>query len=168
MTLIIKSARLKSSFLTIVAVTLFVGCRDSAGISKAEAQVRRIVADLDRRTTETGVYVRVKEGEIKEQDPWGVPIQVSYAQGGMAEIVHVRSAGPDRQFHTRDDIHEQGIAVNLKGVGEGIKKNAGDVAASTAKGLVKGTVDGIKETVKETFRKKKKPKDPEPKNEPAE
>lgn len=168
MTLITNSVRLKSIFLAAIAITLLAGCREFARIEQAEAQVRRIVADLDQRTTKTGVYVRVKDGEIKENDPWGVPVQVSYAQGGMAEIVHVRSAGPDRQFQTRDDIHEQGIAVNLKGVGEGIKKNAGDVAASTAKGLVKGTVDGIKETVKETFRKKKKPKEPEPKDEPAE
>jgi hypothetical protein len=85
----------------------------------------------------------------------------------MAETVQVRSAGPDRQFHTRDDIQRQGIAVNLKGVGEGIKKNAGEVAASTAKGLVKGTVEGIKESVKETFGKKKRPQAPEPNDEPA-
>lgn len=157
-----------SIILTVISVTQLAGCRDFAKIEQAEAQVGRIVADLDQRTTKTGVYVRVKDGEIKQNDPWGIPIQVSYAQGGMAETVQVRSAGPDRQFHTRDDIQRQGIAVNLKGVGEGIKKNAGEVAASTAKGLVKGTVEGIKESVKDTFRKKKRPQAPEPKDEPAE
>ena len=139
------------------------GCNSIAELERAERQVRRIVAELDRRTTPTGVYIRVQDGELKETDPWGTRIQVKYAQGGVAETVTVRSAGPDRQFLTRDDIHADGLAVNFKGVGEGIKKNAGEVAANTAKGFVKGTVAGIKESVKEALPfKKKKPKDEEP------
>lgn len=102
-----------------------IGCNGAAqrAVEQAEAQVKQIAADLDARTTETGVYVRVKEGEIKENDPWGTPVQVSYSQGGVAEMVSVRSAGPDRQFHTDDDLVAGGMAANLKGIGEGIKKN---------------------------------------------
>src|SRR5205085_5760550 len=98
-----------------------IGCDDGAAAhaagERAQAQVRRIAADLDSRTTETGVYIRVKENEIKEHDPWDTPVQVRYAQGGVAEVVSVRSAGPDRQFHTADDVVAQGMATNLKGIG---------------------------------------------------
>jgi hypothetical protein len=147
------------------AIAIFVvvaGCDNGAAkraiIERAQAQVRRISADLDKRTTETGVYVRTKEDEIKEEDPWGTQIQISYSQGGVAETVNVRSAGPDRAFHTNDDVVAGGISANLKGIGEGIKKNTEETAAKAAKGLVKGTVEGVKESVKDAlpFRKKKK------------
>lgn len=138
------------------------GCNDGqarrAAIEKAAAQVRRLADELDAQTTETGVYIRVEDGEIQEKDPWGTPIDVTYAQGGMAETVTVRSAGPDTEFHTEDDLVAQGTATNFKGVGEGIKKNAEETAANAAKGLVKGTVEGVKDSIKDAlpFGKKKK------------
>jgi len=122
-----------------------------AKIAKAEAQVSRIAAELDERTTETGVYVRAKNGEIKESDPWGKLIEVTYSRGGVAEIVRVRSAGPDQEFNTKDDISAEGMAVNLKGIGEGIKQNAEETAANAAKGLVKGTVEGVTESIKKAL-----------------
>ena len=144
------------------------GAAKRAAVEKAEAQVRRIAADLDKRTTETGVYVRVKEDEIKENDPWNTQVQVSYSQGGVAEVVSVRSAGPDGQFHTNDDVVAQGMAANLTGIGEGIKKNTEKIAAKAAKGLVKGTVDGVKESVKDALPfKKKKDGNSDPKSEEA-
>ena len=134
-----------------IFVMAIFGCGQQADIDRTTAQVARLVEDLDRRTTETGAYVRVKDGDIKDRDAWGTPIQVFYAQGGLAETVTVRSAGPDREFHTTDDIQGTGVSANLTGVGNGIKKNVEDVAANTAKGLVKGTVSGVKESIKETF-----------------
>jgi hypothetical protein len=149
-----------------------IGCDNGAAkravVEKAEAQVRRIAADLDKSTTETGVYVRVKEDEIKEDDPWGTQVQVSYSQGGVAEVVSVRSAGPDHQFNTNDDVVAQGMAANLKGIGEGIKKNTEETANKAAKGLVKGTVEGVKESVKDALPfKKKKEGNSNPKTEEA-
>jgi hypothetical protein len=131
------------------------GAARRAAIEKAEAQVRRIAADLDKRTTESGVYVRVKEGEIKENDPWGKRVEVSYSQGGVAEVVRVRSAGPDHEFDTKDDVVAEGMAINLKGIGEGIKNNSEETAAKTAKGLVIGTVEGVKESIKDALPFKK-------------
>lgn len=131
------------------------GAAKRAMVEKAQALVRRIVADLDKRTTETGVYVRVKEDEINEFDPWGTKVQISYSQGGVAEVVRVRSAGPDREFQTNDDIFAEGISANLKGLGEGIKKNAEETAAKAAKGFVKGAVEGVKESVKDALPLKK-------------
>ena len=149
------------TMMSIIVLTLTAGCDNGAArrakIEKAQAQVRRIAEDLDKRTTETGVYIRVKEDDIKEKDPWGTQIKVSYSQGGVAEVVSVRSAGPDRELQTDDDVVAQGMAVNLKGIGEGIKKNMEQTAANAAKGVVKGTVEGVKESIKELlpFKKKK-------------
>lgn len=142
------------------SLPLAAGCDGAAArralIEKAQAQVRGIAADLDKKTTDTGVYVRAKEDEIKEPDPWGTRIKVSYSQGGVAEVVTVSSAGPDREFNTADDIVAVGVAVNLKGIGEGIKKNAEETAAKAAKGVVKGTVEGVKESIKGSSRSKKR------------
>ncbi len=133
----------------------FLGCDSSASkreiVEKARAQVQRIADELDSKTTETGIYIRVKEDEVKESDPWGTPVQVSYSQGGVSEMVHVRSAGPDRLLQTEDDVVAMGMTANLKGIGEGIKKNTEDTAAKAAKGLVNGAVEGIKESVKDAL-----------------
>lgn len=123
---------------------------------QAQAQVRRIAEDLDKQTTETGVYIRVAEDEIKEKDPWGTQIKISYSQGGVAEVVSIRSAGPDRVFQSNDDVVAQGMSANLKGIGEGIKKNAEETAANVAKGAVKGAVKGVKESIKDSLPFKKK------------
>jgi len=132
------------------------GAANRAAVEQARAQVRRIADELDKQTTESGVYIRVKENEVKETDPWGSRIQVRYSQGGVAETVSVRSAGPDRKWHTDDDVVAQGATVNLKGIGEGIKKNAEEAAAKAAKGLVKGAAAGVKESVRDALPHKKK------------
>ena len=110
-------------------------------------QVRRVAADLDARTTKTGVYVRVEKPELDERDAWGTPLRVTYSQGGVAEMVKVTSAGPDREFGTRDDIDHENMAMNFKGAGEGVRENASSVARDVAKGAVEGVADGVKETV---------------------
>lgn len=145
----------------ILLMAFATGCGNGAAVKsdteKAQAQVRRIAEDLDKRTTETGVYIRLKEDDIKETDPWGTQIKASYSQGGVAEIVTVRSAGPDREFQTNDDVVAECMAANLKGIGEGVKKNAEQTTANAAKGAVKGTVEGVKESIKDSmpFKKKK-------------
>jgi hypothetical protein len=148
------------------------GCSDDAAErarERAQAQVQRMADDLDGRTTETGVYVRVREVDVKETDPWGTRIKVGYSQGGIAEIVEVRSAGPDHEFNTKDDIVTSRMATNLKGVGEGIKKNAEDTASRAAKGVVKGAIQGVKESIAESAaRKKKNKRDGDPQDEAPE
>jgi outer membrane murein-binding lipoprotein Lpp len=149
------------------ALGLFLaGCNNRAAIERAETQVRRLAADLDRRTTETGAYIRVDVDDIKETDPWGTPLQVANAQGGVAEVVTVRSAGPDREFHTNDDIVAQGIAANLKGIGEGVKKHVGEAASEAAKGAVKGAVEGVKESIRDALPRRKNRQEGEPQPEP--
>lgn len=160
-TAITSKLRKAATVCAAILLMLAAGCGEQGEpprvkIEKAQAQVRRIVEDLDKRTTETGVYIHVKDTDIKEVDPWGTLIKVTYSQGGVAETVTVRSAGPDREFQTNDDIAAQGMATNLKGIGEGIKKNAEQAAANVAKGVVKGAVAGVKESIKESLPFKKK------------
>jgi hypothetical protein len=149
--------------IVIVFLAIGPGCSQlmdhRAAIEKAQSQVRRIAEELDKRTTETGTCVRVDEDDVKETDPWGTRLKISYSQGGVAEMVVVRSAGPDREFQTDDDLTAQGVAANLKGIGEGIRKNAEETAANAAKGAVRGAIEGVKESVKELnpFGKKKAP-----------
>jgi hypothetical protein len=136
------------------------GCENpvarQAAIDKAESQVSRIAEELDKRTDKAGVYVRVEEGDLKERDPWGTPIKVSYAQGGVAEVLRVCSAGPDREFHTEDDVQALGMSANFKGLGEGLKENVEEASAKAAKGAVKGAVDGVKESIRDALPGKKK------------
>ena len=156
--------------LPIAIVIIMSGCDNGAArraaTQKAQAQVGRIAEELDKKTTLTGSYIRVEENAIKETDPWGTPLEVSYSQGGVAETLTVRSAGPDKMFHTDDDVVGSGMSANFKGVGNAIKNNAQETAANVAKGAVKGAVEGAKETIKESLPLKwKKKTDPEEKSE---
>lgn len=152
-------------FLALFAGVGFVssGCLDAArqaaaqkqAVDQAEAQVDRLCAELDSRTTDSGVYIRVEEGDILERDPWGKPLQVRYSAGGVAETVTVRSAGPDRLWNTEDDLLAQRTSVNLKGIGSGIKQNVQETAAEAAKGLVKGAIEGVKESFQDAIQRRK-------------
>lgn len=138
---------------TITVLVTTIGCdmgrRQQANVANTEAQVRGLTEQLDRQTQKTGVYDR--DAKVAAADAWGTPLAVNYARGGLAETVTVRSAGPDRQFHTGDDIVSTGTSMNLAGVGEGIKQNAEELAANAAKGAVRGTVAGVREAVQEQF-----------------
>ncbi len=135
-----------------IALSALTGCNGlRQEIDRATAQVEGVAEDLDAQTTDTGAYIRVAAKDIEEIDPWGTRIKVVYSQGGLAEQVVVRSAGPDKRFHTTDDVVATGFSANLKGIGEGVKRNVEATAAGAAKGLVKGTVSGVKESIKETF-----------------
>jgi hypothetical protein len=137
-------------WLLVVMCLFLFGCSpDKRFVEQARSQVRRLADHFDRQTTPTGVYVRPENNQAGEGDPWGTAIIVEYSQGGLAEIVTVTSAGPDRELHSPDDISTSRQSTNLKGVGEGIKKHAGVVAGEMAKGAVKGAASGMKESVHE-------------------
>jgi len=112
--------------------------------SKAVSQCQRWAEKLDAQTTDTGVYERWPTEELPEVDPWGHKLRVLYSQGGVAETVTVRSAGPDGEWHTADDIATMRFSANLKGIGNGIKKNAEETTANAARGLVKGVAEQVR------------------------
>jgi hypothetical protein len=133
-----------------LASVIALGCSpESRNVERARFQVGRLADHFDRQTTATGVYIRPANNLAGERDPWGADIIVEYSQGGLAEIVTVTSAGPDRELHSADDISTFRQSMNLKGVGEGLKQHAGEVAGDMAKGAVKEAVEGVKESVKE-------------------
>lgn len=111
----------------------------------AKSQCNQWADKLDQQTTDTGVYVRWEDEALPDNDPWGRPLQVAYSQGGVAEMVHVRSFGPDGESHTADDIVATRSAMNFKGIGTGIKAGAEETTRNAAKGAVAGFVDGIKD-----------------------
>jgi hypothetical protein len=137
----------------VTAMAVQARIRENDRIAAATAQVRHWAEKLDSETTATGVYCRHDGNRLPEIDPWGTPLRVGYSQGGLAEVVMVSSAGADRIFDTADDIERAGLTMNFKGIGEGVKKNAGEIAKRTARGAVHGAIVGIKDGVKEAFKK---------------
>ena len=61
--------------------------------------------------------------------------------------MEVYSFGPDGSPRTSDDISVTRVAMNLKGIGNGIKENAEEVSNKSARGVVKGIVEGAKESL---------------------
>jgi hypothetical protein len=127
----------------------------SRRVADARAQVSRWAEQLHGQTTDAGVYIRHPANQLPENDPWGTPLNVTYAQGGFAETLTVRSAGPDGVFFTQDDILAQRSVVNLKGIGRGAKDNIEEFAQDGARGLTRGVADGIRESVQEALAEKK-------------
>src|SRR5260370_24678089 len=121
----------------------------------ARAQVTRWAEQLHSQTTDAGVYIRHPANQLPENDPWGTPLNVTYAQGGFAETLTVRSAGPDGLFFTQDDVLAQRSVVNLKGIGKGAKDNIEEFSQNGARGLTRGVADGIRESVQEALAEKK-------------
>lgn len=142
---------------TIIILLLFVAgiafavftVQNSALKNETRTKVTAWVEKLDGQTTKTGVYIRRQGEELPEKDAWDTPLHVYYKQGGVAETVSVRSAGPDKKFYTGDDIYEERMAANFKGIGEGVKNNAAEFTSNVMKGAVKGTADGVKQVTAE-------------------
>lgn len=129
---------MRRTTLTLGAATLLgcLGCSDMQATKRADAemQVAVLAARLRQQTTDTASYVRLAPEDVKEIDPWGTRLTVTYTEGGLSESFEVRSAGPDGRKHTADDIIETGTVVNFKGVGramrEGVEETAGNAPVS--------------------------------------
>jgi hypothetical protein len=123
-------------------------------LAEARAQVSRWADELSGQTTDAGIFVRHPGNQLPESDPWETPLSVAYTQGGFAETLTVRSAGPDRLFNTEDDVVEKRYAVNLKGVGKGMRDHVEEFAENGARGMTKGVIGGIREGVQKAIQKK--------------
>jgi hypothetical protein len=75
-------------------------------------------------------------------------LSVVYTQGGLAEIVSVRSAGPDGISHTADDIVALRGSANFKGVGTGAQQHVEEFGRRGARGWTKGLVEGVKQSMR--------------------
>src|SRR5947209_8370365 len=121
----------------IAAIAMVLSDGASQRVANARAQVSRWAEQLDGQTTDAGAYIRHPANQLPENDPWGTPLNVTYAQGGFAETLSVRSAGPDGVFFTQDDIVAQRSVVNLKGIGKGAKDNIEEFSQNGARGLTR-------------------------------
>src|SRR5438552_7129152 len=113
---------------------------------RARALVREWAETLDGQTDETGGFLRHQGATAN--DPWGRPLDISYSEGGFAETLTVRSAGPDGVSYTDDDIIEKRTKVTAHGIGRGIKKNTAEMAEKAGEGLSKGVIKGVKEELR--------------------
>ncbi|HLJ97175.1 MAG TPA: hypothetical protein VKU02_28685 [Gemmataceae bacterium] len=139
--------------ITILAVVFLSRSHQRAAL--AQAQVDRWAEQLHGQTTPAGVYIRYPANQLPEADPWGTPLNVAYAQGGFAETLTVRSAGPDGLFYTPDDLVARRCVVNLQGIGRGAKDGVEGFAHNAARGLTKGAAEGIRETLQQPIGAKK-------------
>jgi hypothetical protein len=146
---------LGAALICISTITIVLSNAATQRAADALAAVTRWAEELHAQTTDAGVYVRHPGNQLPENDPWGTPLNVTYTQGGFAERLTVRSAGPDRTFYTQDDIVAQRSVVNLRGIGRGAKENVEEFAHYSARGIAKGAADGIKEIVQEALAGKK-------------
>lgn len=152
----------RSSSAWAIAVSLLsTGCLFSAGCNgqaqleaarraEAEAQVAAFADRLRQQVTPTASFERIDPADVKELDPWGQRLQLTYYQGGVTETFEVRSIGGDGRRQTEDDIVRTGTLLNFKGVGRAVRDGVSETAANAAKGVVKGTVEGVKEAAAET------------------
>lgn len=145
--------------IAILAVVLL--SRSHQQATRAQAQVDRWAEQLHSQTTAAGVYIRHPANQLPEVDPWGTPLNVTYIQGGFAEALTVRSAGPDGLFYTPDDLVARRCVVNLQGIGRGATDGVEGFAQNAARGLTKGAAQGIRETLRQAVAAKKSV-DPKP------
>lgn len=57
---------------------------------------------------------------LTEADPWGNNLKVDYKQDGISETITVRSAGPDSNFDTQDDLVRTRTTSNFWGFHRGL------------------------------------------------
>jgi hypothetical protein len=74
---------------------------DRAATSETAA---RLADDVAKDTDSDGRFVRKPEGPLPETDAWGRPFRLAYKPGRLSDGLEIRSAGPDGEWNTRDDV----------------------------------------------------------------
>lgn len=64
----------------------------------------RLADAFAKDTDPDGRYVRKPEGPLPETDAWGRPFRLAYTPGRLSDGLEVRSAGPDGEWDTADDV----------------------------------------------------------------
>jgi hypothetical protein len=78
--------------------------REAAERARASETAARIVDELAKNTDADGRFVRKPEGQLPETDVWGRSFRLAYQPGNFSDGLEVRSAGPDGEWNTRDDV----------------------------------------------------------------
>lgn len=95
----------------IVVIVLVLDWREQEKKARLEAErasasetAARLADELAKETDSDGRFVRRPEGPLSENDVWGHPFRLAYQPGRLSDGLEVRSAGPDGEWQTRDDI----------------------------------------------------------------
>src|SRR5262249_22987990 len=89
--------------------------------SQTTAMVQRVGERLANDKSGT-VFRRPGEGmvfDLPERDAWGTPLHVVYGRHTVSETLTLRSAGPDRDYNSQDDIVFEASAYTAAGVLDG-------------------------------------------------
>jgi hypothetical protein len=78
--------------------------RREAERAEASEIVARVADEFAEDVDSEGRFVRKPEGQLHETDVWGRPIRLAYKPGTLSDGLEVRSAGPDGEWQTRDDV----------------------------------------------------------------
>jgi hypothetical protein len=96
----------------VVVVVLALDCRHEARRQRDEAD-RATASETAARladgfaaagTDADGRFVRRPAGPLPDADVWGRPFRLAYHPGTLSDELEVRSAGPDGEWDTRDDV----------------------------------------------------------------
>lgn len=95
----------------IVVIVLVIDWRSREKKAKLEAEraatsetAVRLADEFAKDTDSDGRYVRKPEGALPETDAWGRQFRLAYKPGRLSDGLEVRSAGPDGEWSTRDDV----------------------------------------------------------------
>ena len=78
--------------------------RVSAERARASDTAAKLLDPFTKETDSDGRFVRKPEGPLPETDVWDRPFRLEYRQHVLSDEVRVRSAGPDGQWNTSDDV----------------------------------------------------------------
>jgi hypothetical protein len=72
--------------------------------AEASKTAVRLADEYAKDTDSDGRFVRKPAGELEEPDVWGRPFRLTYQPGTLSDGLEVRSAGPDGEWNTWDDV----------------------------------------------------------------
>jgi len=95
----------------VVLVVLVADWRAREKYAKREAEraatsetVARLADEYADETDTEGRFVRQPDGQLPESDVWDRPLRLAYKPGILSDGLEVRSAGPDGEWKTWDDV----------------------------------------------------------------
>jgi hypothetical protein len=127
----------------IVVVVLVVDWRYEQRAAKQEAEraatsetAVRIADEFAKDIDPDGRFVRKPEGPLPETDVWGRQFRLAYKPGRFSDGLEVRSAGPNGEWNTWDDVV---VTRSSQISGKSITRDAAGNLLDAAKAHIWGT-----------------------------
>src|SRR5262245_37661627 len=78
--------------------------REAAERAATSETAARLADDFAKDTDADGRFVRKPDGPLPETDAWGRQLRLAYKPGRFSDGLEIRSAGPDGEWNTWDDV----------------------------------------------------------------